>query len=525
MLWMLEQAVQICSASFTPLFDASPPNDTTPTIPQLFSMDDLFHPTRRIQSTHRRLRLPRRSEFNFTGATSSHFSLEHRISPNPTDETITTAIRYNHQALNPSKTQIRLLRFSSPDSRTIDTTLSTFDLDDCPPYTALSYMWGPPTPTREILIDGCAFSIRENLWDFLDSIRRVRDVSRIFDDHRLVGILRQEYIWIDQICIQQDVSHERSHQVKLMGQIYQKAIEVVIWLGSYTETHLSTRFMERWRRPYWQRLWVIQEIMLAQEVFVVHDDALIPWDIFFGSLPTRSETRLEDPDIPKVLWSIWRERNNFKQSGQSNSLSYVIELFSIEGSKCEDQRDKVYGLLGLVKDSATIDIDYEKTAEEVCLDILRKVIHDEIYLPACDIVEFGHLLQETMGLSDMCGAELRGLVQEIKKKQDIDWRKLYEGCLKKAKEAIDQELERHRLILATDENTDFQHVFDRIKDSSCREVNKRAEEFYENGKRMSRKEVESALTQLPVQMASDVKERFDAEKMTPGRVQFCPNIG
>ena len=47
--------------------------------------------------------------------------------------------------------------------------------------------------------------------------------------------LRQEWtpitIWIDAICINQDDMEERSHQVGMMRDIYQKASRIIVWLG------------------------------------------------------------------------------------------------------------------------------------------------------------------------------------------------------------------------------------------------------------------------------------------------------
>jgi hypothetical protein len=39
-------------------------------------------------------------------------------------------------------------------------------------------------------------------------------------------------VWIDQICIDQKSLAERSAQVKLMGEIYTRAANVLVWLGA-----------------------------------------------------------------------------------------------------------------------------------------------------------------------------------------------------------------------------------------------------------------------------------------------------
>jgi len=39
-------------------------------------------------------------------------------------------------------------------------------------------------------------------------------------------------LWIDAICINQENSLEKGHQIKLMGQIYKNASRVLVWLGT-----------------------------------------------------------------------------------------------------------------------------------------------------------------------------------------------------------------------------------------------------------------------------------------------------
>lgn len=43
------------------------------------------------------------------------------------------------------------------------------------------------------------------------------------------------YLWIDQICIDQDDRDERGDQVKIMGQIYSSCSRVLVWLGRVTK--------------------------------------------------------------------------------------------------------------------------------------------------------------------------------------------------------------------------------------------------------------------------------------------------
>lgn len=57
---------------------------------------------------------------------------------------------------------------------------------------------------------------REKLWQALRHLRQPDST----------GIL-----WIDALCINQNESLERNHQVSQMGKIYAKSTDVVAWLG------------------------------------------------------------------------------------------------------------------------------------------------------------------------------------------------------------------------------------------------------------------------------------------------------
>jgi hypothetical protein len=39
------------------------------------------------------------------------------------------------------------------------------------------------------------------------------------------------YLWIDAICINQEDLQERTNQVKMMGDIFENAFQVLVWLG------------------------------------------------------------------------------------------------------------------------------------------------------------------------------------------------------------------------------------------------------------------------------------------------------
>ena len=128
-----------------------------------------------------------------------------------------------YRPLNASKSEIRLIEVlptvtntSTQRERTPRCNLIHASLDDKPNYVALSYTWGDPRDTKKITVDQSLVSVTRNLYSALEHLQYEKTV-RIF--------------WIDAICINQSDNEEKSWQVQLMSEIYQRATFVSIWLG------------------------------------------------------------------------------------------------------------------------------------------------------------------------------------------------------------------------------------------------------------------------------------------------------
>lgn len=96
-------------------------------------------------------------------------------------------------------------------------TLFHTELSSNPSYEALSYTWGNHQNLVSIMVSGKSFGITHNLATALRYLRRKE---------------REVTFWIDAICINQENTDERTQQVALMTNIYQRARQVQIWLGS-----------------------------------------------------------------------------------------------------------------------------------------------------------------------------------------------------------------------------------------------------------------------------------------------------
>lgn len=98
----------------------------------------------------------------------------------------------------------------------IHCTLKTESLDHKPSYRALSHSWGEEPPSATVWINSQPTLVRENLEIALRHIQKPD---------------RSTSIWIDAICINQEDELEKNHQVQMMDKIYDRALEVLVWLG------------------------------------------------------------------------------------------------------------------------------------------------------------------------------------------------------------------------------------------------------------------------------------------------------
>ncbi|KPI37392.1 uncharacterized protein AB675_10255 [Cyphellophora attinorum] len=194
-----------------------------------------------------------------------------------------------YSSLSKSDHEVRVLTLHAGQaSEPLKASLEVTSLNLKPTFSALSYEWGPPSPEDllPITIDGHSFLITPSLHAFLSRVRR--------PDIHLT-------LWADAICINQADINERNHQVSLMGEIYKTATEVFSWLGhaaagsdevfdlinsrkwspdapldsdqgknefflALCERNLSASFRLLVERPYWTRVWILQEVVLARTV-------------------------------------------------------------------------------------------------------------------------------------------------------------------------------------------------------------------------------------------------------------------
>jgi heterokaryon incompatibility protein (HET) len=132
-----------------------------------------------------------------------------------------------YQPLDNERREIRLIEIlSRACDADIICQLITVSLNDAPRFTALSYVWGDPSVTEPIVLNGSALHITTNL---ATALRHVKHRWQAEHSHGDPVSFR---LWTDTISINQHDIIERNSQVDLMRAIYSTAELVISWLGS-----------------------------------------------------------------------------------------------------------------------------------------------------------------------------------------------------------------------------------------------------------------------------------------------------
>lgn len=139
--------------------------------------------------------------------------------------------------------------------------------------------------------------------------------------------------------------------------------------------------------PWWERVWVVQEIAVSSAAVVQYGSIAAPWQVLDRAMTAMSRIDIEDlgynstlePENRKVLALLASQLSSLDQTRRRWHAEGGIELFHLlqefSNRKASDDRDKVYGLLGLAKQGHRIKPDYShdvfKTYRSTALSLLQ----------------------------------------------------------------------------------------------------------------------------------------------------------
>ena len=320
---------------------------------------------------------------------------------------------YEYPSLS-TDTHIRLITLNPKASGASDTNdirikLNQQPINECPKYTALSYTWGQPYRTQDVIVETSnrCIKVTENLHAALEHLRERVPVT----------------LWIDAICINQDDIQEPSSQVRLMRHIYRGARQVAVWIHRPDEP-LSSEDAEKWtfvkapgmedyrlsengewtrtprekenypvieypmsrlrlfQHPWFMRVWIMQEVAYARDIVLRTGKQTIYWDDveeWVGKYRDRvsdpRNTRVDEAtDLSMAMVSIM---SDFRHSIDMESLTVPLPNILYQHCGATDLKDNIFALLSLTFDvKSDFKISYEWSWSEISKRLARHLIQE-----------------------------------------------------------------------------------------------------------------------------------------------------
>ncbi|CZR52815.1 uncharacterized protein PAC_02692 [Phialocephala subalpina] len=335
--------------------------------------------------------------------------------------------------------------------------------EDKPYYEALSYTWGDPQDTVPVFVNDLEHGVTRNLYAALQHLRHETE-----DVH----------IWIDALCINQHDDAEKSEQVKKMKDIYVDAAKTIVWLGpsddstdnkmieldrigkfvfengildllikfgmlssddqdGYQSTdkeiheklstflnealnnlsntqQLIAGFASLLSRPYWERVWILQEIIVSPNAIIQVGKSTMPFPHLHAvhmyisymsahvcrivharlmvmlqvSTETEEFTSLSqlfmsicNTTIPKPASRIAGMRRNHQLFVQEDPtateppglMKLLAKVFIDNTPKATHAKDRIYALLGMAFDFETLNMEPDYSDKTSCTDVYAQV--------------------------------------------------------------------------------------------------------------------------------------------------------
>ncbi|KAI1132606.1 heterokaryon incompatibility protein-domain-containing protein [Nemania abortiva] len=351
-----------------------------------------------------------------------------------------------YSPLDYTRSEVRFIEImpSTTNDQWVSCRLKTMELAEDVRYAALSYVWGDANTTDDIVVNGINLPVTANLASALEHIRKNGLPYN-------KGIGKLHHLWVDAICINQDDVQEKNNQVPLMGKLYANASAVLSWLGTPDSKQLdkalqiihdiapvigatpdgpgdgrsdeltragfewlnstlgpstgfdARRMSPKWQplaflrdSPYWGRVWVIQEMVLAKSHwahwFVCGDASatfaeVYKYHHFMGGIgetifPAVDGYRAVSPD--QALWKEFTKTmselrgidmvvalGKLIRPPDDEPMLPVFEVAITIATYCSATlpHDFIYALLGIVP-QYNIKMDYTKPVKEVYLDAI-----------------------------------------------------------------------------------------------------------------------------------------------------------
>lgn len=281
------------------------------------------------------------------------------------------------------------------------------DLRSGESFKALSYVWGSAEHAAELETPEGRVPLTASL---ASALKRLRQPDA------------QVALWADAVCINQGDNAEKSTQVRMMGDIYRTADSVIVDLGEEADdSDLAFELLSKvaeydfgpqggsaeplylrdidlpgandpgwaavralFRRPWFRRVWIIQEFVVAKEVTMICGKTASDWEVLGaavanarqgglpyiqdqggGGLPYSPDQGEDSSQLgAQTMYSLMYLRASY----QFGTRQDLIDLLTLNRSFLATRnRDHYFAMLGLAGDAADpkFDPDYDAPFDQI----------------------------------------------------------------------------------------------------------------------------------------------------------------
>lgn len=266
------------------------------------------------------------------------------------------------------------------------------------PYTTLSYVWGPEKQPMHVLKTPSGdLSIKDALFAALVRLRSKNETLTL---------------WIDAICIHQGDNCEKTKQIALLPEIFQRSVSTLAFISggdehsgaiqmlmqvrarmtlgpsskewpeslprcppSWEERGIPFPDDQIWAQvaalfasPWFRRAWIVQEAVIARRLKVVLGKTRVDWNHLFLVMEHIDKDLEVAEKVKSSSWVPFIKLGRLRHiEDRSGRVSILKLLENFRHAKSSDPRDKFFSLLGIASDGNLEDFepDYSSSLSQI----------------------------------------------------------------------------------------------------------------------------------------------------------------
>ncbi|KAK7705562.1 hypothetical protein SLS64_007929 [Diaporthe eres] len=266
------------------------------------------------------------------------------------------------------------------------------------PYKTLSYVWGPEQQPMHVLKTPSGdLSIKDALFTALSTLRPKREPLTL---------------WIDALCINQGDNREKTQQIALLPETFQRSASTLAFFGGGDEYSEAIQMLMQVRarmilgpwakewpedlprcppsweergmpfpddgiwagvaalfaNPWFRRAWIVQEAVIARRLKLIFGKTRVDWNHLFLVMEHIDKELEATEKIESSSWVPFLKLGRLRHvEDRSGRVSILKLLENFRHAKSSDPRDKFFSLLGIASDGNLDEFepDYSSPIAEV----------------------------------------------------------------------------------------------------------------------------------------------------------------